>query len=92
VTSSEVVRPEAWRLTEQMFGARLHDYYGQAERIAFAYATAPREYRFSCAYSFVEFVPYDGQVLPPHAPAPPLRGDRYFVLEQRAAHGALPHR
>jgi len=68
VTSSEVVRPEAWRLTEQMFGARLHDYYGQAERIAFAYATAPREYRFSCAYSFVEFVPYDGQVLPPHAP------------------------
>ncbi len=62
VTSSEVVRPEAWRLIEQTLGARLVDYYGQAERIAFAYATAPREYRFSCAYSHVEFIPYDGQI------------------------------
>ncbi len=68
VTSSEVVRPEAWRLTEQMLGARVIDYYGQAERIAFAHASAPREYRFSCAYSYVEFIPYDGNVLPPHAP------------------------
>ncbi len=51
MTSSEVVRPEAWRLTEKMLGGRLLDYYGQAERIAFAYASAPREYRFSCAYS-----------------------------------------
>ena len=50
VTSSEVFRPEAWRLCER--AARLPaslDYYGQAERIAFAYASAPREYRFSCA-------------------------------------------
>ena len=68
VTSSEVVRPEAWRLTEKMLNGRLLDYYGQAERIAFASASAPREYRFSCAYSFVEFEPYDGQVLPRHAP------------------------
>ncbi len=63
VTSSEVVRPEAWRLIEQTLGARLVDYYGQAERIAFAHATAPREYRFSCAYSYVEFIPYDGQIM-----------------------------
>jgi len=68
VTSSEVFRPDAWRLTEQMLGARLVDYYGQAERVAFAYAVAPREYRFSCAYSRVEFIPYDGQVMPRDAP------------------------
>jgi len=64
VTSSEVFRPEAWRLCEQRLGARILDYYGQAERIAFAYASAPREYRFSCAYSYVEFIPHDGHVLP----------------------------
>ena len=68
VTSSEVFRPEAWRLTEQMLGARLIDYYGQAERIAFAWALAPREYRFSCAYSYVEFIPYDGNALPRGSP------------------------
>ena len=68
VTSSEVFRPEAWRLVEQRLGARILDYYGQAERIAFACASAAREYRFNCAYSHVEFVPYQGQVLPRHAP------------------------
>ena len=68
VTSSEVFRADAWRLTEQMLGARIIDYYGQAERIAFAYAMAPREYRFSCAYSYVEFIPYDGPALPRSSP------------------------
>ncbi len=68
VTSSEVFRPEAWRLCEQRLGARVLDYYGQAERIAFAYASAAREYRFSCGYSYVEFIPYDGQVLPRNSP------------------------
>lgn len=61
VTSSEVFRPDSWKLVEQMLGCRLADYYGQAERIAFASATAPREYRFHHAYSCVEFIPYDGQ-------------------------------
>jgi phenylacetate-CoA ligase len=61
VTSSEVFRPEAWALVERFLGCRLADYYGQAERIAFAYATAPGEYRFQHGYSRVEFIPYDGQ-------------------------------
>jgi len=61
VTSSEVFRPDAWWLTERMLNARVVDYYGQAERVAFAYALAPREYRFSPAYSYVEFIPYDGK-------------------------------
>jgi phenylacetate-CoA ligase len=68
VTSSEVFRADAWWLTERMLGARIVDYYGQAERVAFAYATGPREYRFSCAYSHVEFVPYDGPALPRGTP------------------------
>ncbi|HEV7608194.1 MAG TPA: hypothetical protein VGO61_12700 [Steroidobacteraceae bacterium] len=64
VTSSEVIRADAWLLVEQMLGCRLADYYGQAERIAFAYANAPREYRFQHGYSRVELIPYDGQPLP----------------------------
>jgi phenylacetate-CoA ligase len=68
VTSSEVFRGDAWRLAENMFGARVVDYYGQAERVAFASAWAPREYRFSCAYSHVEFIPYDGNAAPRGAP------------------------
>jgi phenylacetate-CoA ligase len=64
VTSSEVFRADAWLLVEQMLGCRLADYYGQAERIAFACAHAPREYRFQYGYSRVELIPYDGQPLP----------------------------
>ena len=64
VTSSEVFRPDAWNLVQQMLGCRLADYYGQAERIAFAYANAAREYRFEHTYSRVEFIPYDGPAIP----------------------------
>ncbi|HEY6125985.1 MAG TPA: hypothetical protein VIV63_15135 [Steroidobacteraceae bacterium] len=64
VTSSEVFRPEAWTLVQRMLGCKLADYYGQAERIAFAYATTPGEYRFQHGYSHVEFIPYDGQNMP----------------------------
>jgi phenylacetate-CoA ligase len=63
VTSSEVFRPEAWALVEEMLGCRLADYYGQAERIAFASANAAGEYRFLHGYSAVEFIPYDGQAV-----------------------------
>ena len=64
VTSSEVFRPESWALVEQMLGCRLADYYGQAERIAFASADAAGRYRFQHCYSCVEFIPYDGQRVP----------------------------
>ena len=63
VTSSEVIRRDAWLLVERMLGCRLADYYGQAERIAFAYAVKPGEYRFQYRYSAVEFIPYDGQAV-----------------------------
>jgi phenylacetate-CoA ligase len=56
LTSSEVLHPRVWRMTQRILGARLVDYYGQAERVAFAYAAAPGEYRFVPGYSHVELV------------------------------------
>jgi phenylacetate-CoA ligase len=64
LTSSEVLKPEAWALVQEVLGARIADYYGQSERVAFAFAFAPREYRFLAGYSHVEFVPYDSKLLP----------------------------
>jgi phenylacetate-CoA ligase len=63
-TSSEVLRPASWKMARETLGCRLVDYYGQAERCAFAYASAPREYRFMPGYSHVEFKPHDSSVLP----------------------------
>lgn len=58
LTSSEVLKREAWSLARETLGCDLADYYGQAERVAFAYAFAPRDYRFSPAYSHVELLPF----------------------------------
>lgn len=57
LTSSEVLHPQVWRLAERVLGCRLVDYYGQAERVGFAWAAAPREYRFLPGYAHVELVP-----------------------------------
>jgi phenylacetate-CoA ligase len=64
LTSSEVLKPEGWSLAQRVLGARLCDYYGQSERVAFAYALAPRQYRFLPGYSHVEFLPHAGNLLP----------------------------
>lgn len=74
LTSSEVLRPEAWALAREALGCRIIDYYGQAERVAFAYAEAPREYRFLPGYAHVEFIPCES---PPVALAP---GDRVYEV------------
>jgi phenylacetate-CoA ligase len=63
-TSSEVLKPAAWGMAKETLGCRLVDYYGQAERVAFAFASAPREYRFLPGYSYVEFAPHNAKVLP----------------------------
>lgn len=55
--SSEVLHPRVWLAAQQTLGCKLLDYYGQAERVAFAYATAQGEYRFLPGYAHVEFVP-----------------------------------
>jgi phenylacetate-CoA ligase len=57
LTSSEVLRPEVWGLVTRTLGCELLDYYGQAERVGFAWARAPGEYRFLPGYSHVELVP-----------------------------------
>jgi phenylacetate-CoA ligase len=61
LTSSEVLKREAWALAQETLGCRLADYYGQAERVAFAYAFAPRDYRFLPWYSHVELVPFKSE-------------------------------
>lgn len=55
--SSEVLHPRVWHAARHTLGCRLLDYYGQAERVAFAYATAAGEYRFLPGYAHVEFEP-----------------------------------
>lgn len=67
LSSSEVLSSSAWRLiSDTLRGARLVDYYGQAERVAAAYATSEGQYRFVAGYSRVELQPVredDGQHL-----------------------------
>lgn len=67
LTSSEVLKPEGWALAQKVLGGRICDYYGQSERIALAFAYAPRQYRFLAGYSHVEFIPHDG-LLPEGSP------------------------
>jgi phenylacetate-CoA ligase len=57
--SSEVLGAHTWRLARLALNApAIADYYGQAERVAFAAAFAPGEYRFLAGYSRVELVPF----------------------------------
>lgn len=55
--SSEVLHEQVWGLAKDRLGCSLLDYYGQAERVAFAYATQRASYRFLPGYAFVEFHP-----------------------------------
>ncbi len=54
LTSSEMLAPHIWSLAREALGSELLDYYGQAERVAFAYAQRPEEYRFLPGYAHVE--------------------------------------
>ncbi|WP_439622319.1 hypothetical protein [Shinella sp.] len=57
LTSSEVLTDELRARAEQLFGACVADYYGQAERVSFAYALKASTYRFMPAYGRVELQP-----------------------------------
>lgn len=57
LTSSELLHPPLWDLARATLGCELLDYYGQAERVAFAYAQSAQEYRFLPAYAYVELHP-----------------------------------
>ena len=54
-----MLKPESWAFIDAALGARIADYYGQAERVAFAYSLAPREYRFLPGYAYVELMPHE---------------------------------
>jgi len=45
---------QIWRLAREALGGQLLDYYGQAERVAFAYAQRAQHYRFLPGYAHVE--------------------------------------
>jgi phenylacetate-CoA ligase len=57
LTSSEMMAPQVWELARTALGSEILDYYGQAERVAFAYAQRPGEYRFLPGYALVELQP-----------------------------------
>jgi phenylacetate-CoA ligase len=59
ITSSEKPSPALACLLREALGARWVDYYGQAERVAFAYALQPGEYYFLPGYAFVELIPVE---------------------------------
>lgn len=54
LTSSEELPTHARAKIAEAFGARVIDYYGQAERVAFAWSEAPGEYYFHPGYGRVE--------------------------------------
>lgn len=61
VCSSEVLTDSTRRLAQEVLGAEVIDYYGQAERVAFAYSFTPKEYYFLPGYAYIELVPYEVQ-------------------------------
>jgi phenylacetate-CoA ligase len=56
-SSSEVLSPWCREAARATFGARMLDYYGQAERVALAYAADDGGYFFMPGYAHVELIP-----------------------------------
>lgn len=55
--SSEVLPPGTWDVVKEALRTHLVDHYGQAERVAFAYARERSVYRFLPGYSYNELLP-----------------------------------
>lgn len=68
VTSSETLFPAEAALAAERLGARVIDYYGQAERVALA-ATSGSGYRFEPLYGTVELQVEDDDQAGPDGPA-----------------------
>ncbi|HEX7055597.1 MAG TPA: hypothetical protein VF260_00170 [Bacilli bacterium] len=54
VTSSEVLTDKTRKLAQAVLGCKVLDYYGQAERVAFAYGYGENQYYFHPFYAHVE--------------------------------------
>lgn len=62
VSSSEVLSKLTHNLAREALHAELIiDYYGQAERVAFAYSFTPGEYYFLPGYAWTELIPVEPQ-------------------------------
>ncbi len=61
VTSSEKPSPILGTLIQQVLGCRWIDYYGQAERLGFAYQIDTEGYRFLPGYAYVELLPVESE-------------------------------
>lgn len=61
LSSSEVLADELRAKAESLFGACVVDYYGQAERVSFAYSLKAGAYRFLPAYGRVELQAVEGE-------------------------------
>ena len=60
LTSSEVLPSAARHLAEATLATEVVDYYGQAERVTFAYSFRDGEYLFLPGYGFTELLPAGG--------------------------------
>lgn len=60
LSSSEVLGKWCRTASRETFGARIVDYYGQAERVAFAFSNEQSEWRFLPGYAHVELIPAPG--------------------------------
>lgn len=59
VCSSERLPEQSRALIARVFGAQVIDYYGQGERVSFAYSLEPGKFRFHPAYGFTELIPVE---------------------------------
>lgn len=57
LTSSEALSATARRLAENAVNTQVVDYYGQAERVCFAYSITAEKYTFLPGYGVVELIP-----------------------------------
>jgi phenylacetate-CoA ligase len=58
LAGSEMLAPEVWKLAREVIGCAIVDYYGLAERVAFAYAASPGEHFFIAGYAAIELLPH----------------------------------
>jgi phenylacetate-CoA ligase len=58
-TSSECIGPDTIKTAREVLGARVIDYYGQAERVVAAYSIDGNDYHFLPAYGRTELLPDD---------------------------------
>jgi len=69
-TGSEMLYPHQRELIEKVFNARIMDFYGMAERVAFAAQCEQGNYHINPEYSYVEIVDDFGQ---------PTKGEGFVV-------------